>query len=397
MLIQTVATLLVLGLRPVVGTPLAENQCVVHQLDSLVVHQLLAYTNATLRHIQEVKSQIGGSSDRLDVGENTDGPLSAGFSSRLLVMLVNKLETEQTRQSQEIARLSEQVRALSGQNTDGSCNHQRVSAIDSLSLAVQQLQQEVRQLGSHQIVLAHSNTPSQPQPTPIHNQNCNFPATDRPRHCYDLMQAGKSQSGVYEIFPVGCGRRDVGLQVWCDLENEGGGWTVILSRQPLDKQVNFNRGWRDYRTGFGDPSTEFWIGNDVLHDMTARQPQMLRVDLGDWDGEKRWAEYHAFMVEDEDSEFRLHVSQFSGNAGDSLVIHDNMRFSTSDRDNDNHETNCAVTYHGGFWYQKCHTASPTSLLLEKQKSTRGINWNTWYSDRTTLKNVTFKIRPKTCQ
>lgn len=75
-------------------------------------------------------------------------------------------------------------------------------------------------------------------------------------------------------------------------------------------------------------------GNEVLHELTTGRSQILRVDLGDWDGAKRHAEYQVFLVEDEGSEFRLHLGQYTGDAGNGLLPHDNMLFSTTDRDND---------------------------------------------------------------
>lgn len=173
-------TLLALGVRAAQDTPVTENTCIVHPLSSEVLHQLLADTNATLRHMQDLKLLLG-SHQRLDVPESMDAPASGG-STALLLLLLSNLETEQNRQGQEIERLNEQVRTLSGQNTDGSNNQQRGAAIDSLLLAVQQLQQEVRQLGSPHTVPTNSNTLvqlQQPQQQLQQSNNCIIHESDR--------------------------------------------------------------------------------------------------------------------------------------------------------------------------------------------------------------------------
>lgn len=50
------------------------------------------------------------------------------------------------------------------------------------------------------------------------------------------------------------------LQVWCDHTTNGGGWTVILSRMEQPQQEDFSKNWAEYKTGFGDPAAEHWIG-----------------------------------------------------------------------------------------------------------------------------------------
>ncbi|XP_066958935.1 angiopoietin-related protein 7-like [Macrobrachium rosenbergii] len=118
--------------------------------------------------------------------------------------------------------------------------------------------------------------------------------------------------------------------------------------------------------------------------------------MEDWDGAKRYVEYNFFIVEGEDREYRLHVGGYSGDGGDSLAYHNNMAFTTIDHDNDLHDGNCATLFGGGFWYNKCHQVSATSALLEKQQNTKGINWSTWYTDRTTLKEIYFKVKEPPC-
>ena len=40
----------------------------------------------------------------------------------------------------------------------------------------------------------------------------------------DLLCDGELSSGVYTIYPSGDG--STGIQVWCDQQQHGGGWTV---------------------------------------------------------------------------------------------------------------------------------------------------------------------------
>ena len=48
------------------------------------------------------------------------------------------------------------------------------------------------------------------------------------------------------------------LQVYCDMESDGGGWVVFQRR--MDGTVDFYRNWADYVKGFGDLNGEFWLG-----------------------------------------------------------------------------------------------------------------------------------------
>eukprot|EP00058_Branchiostoma_floridae_P003908 XP_002589396.1 hypothetical protein BRAFLDRAFT_77839 [Branchiostoma floridae] len=72
----------------------------------------------------------------------------------------------------------------------------------------------------------------------------------------------------------------------------GGGWTVIQRRQ--DGWVPFNRNWEEYKLGFGNKNGEYWLGNDNIHFLTNQKNYRLRIDLLDWQGESRWAEYSTF-------------------------------------------------------------------------------------------------------
>lgn len=78
----------------------------------------------------------------------------------------------------------------------------------------------------------------------------------------------------------------------CIMYVSGGGWTVIQRRQ--DGSVNFDRSWNEYKEGFGDLHTEYWLGNEHIHDLTSQGDYMLRIDLEDWSNKHKHALYQSF-------------------------------------------------------------------------------------------------------
>ena len=115
------------------------------------------------------------------------------------------------------------------------------------------------------------------------------------------------------------------MQVLCDMNTDGGGWTVFQKR--LDGSVDFFLGWESYKYGFGNPNSEFWLGNDNLHHLTDSDDVMLRFDQEDFEGNITYAEYTTFKVADEADKYRLLIGGYSGTAGDSMLGHDSMRVS----------------------------------------------------------------------
>ena len=180
------------------------------------------------------------------------------------------------------------------------------------------------------------------------------------------------------------------FNVYCDMRTDGGGWTVFQRRQ--DGSVDFYRGWNDYKSGFGQLTAEFWLGNDKIHRLTAARPSTLRVELEDWNGVRVYAKYGKFNIGDEQAKYRLEVGSYSGTAGDSLAYHNKMAFSTKDRDNEIDSRNCAVMYTGAWWYKGCYYANLNGKYLGNKHDHRGAMWYRFRSSLS-LKFTEMKLRP----
>ncbi|CAC5412588.1 unnamed protein product [Mytilus coruscus] len=171
--------------------------------------------------------------------------------------------------------------------------------------------------------------------------------TEKPKDCTDIsVQCNACYSGVYPIFPVGSS----GVDVLCIMKTYGYSWTVLLRR--IDGSINFYRNWKQYKDGFGNLFGEYWI---------------------------------------EDKKYQLTIGGYNGTAGDSMINHNNMTFSTFDNDNyiDPMCADCPVNYHGGYWYHCCFESHLTGPIVGGYD---GMVWLTW--DRyNSLKTARMMIRP----
>uniref|UniRef100_A0A3Q0T1V1 Fibrinogen-like protein 1 n=1 Tax=Amphilophus citrinellus TaxID=61819 RepID=A0A3Q0T1V1_AMPCI len=220
--------------------------------------------------------------------------------------------------------------------------------------------------------------------------------------CSQLFSAGYKSSGSYRIKASGSLSP---VQVYCDM-SDGGGWTVIQRR--INGAQTFNRSWEEYKDGFGDMDAEFWIGNDNLHYITEQGNYTLRINLEDFDGNQRYAEYKNFRVADEKDHYRLSFGAYLGTAGDALsgsyqagvsewASHQGIKFSTYDQDNDNYNGNCAKEDKGGWWFNKCHSAHLNGKYYPNghysSVTDDGVIWYTWRGWWYSLKTSIMKLRP----
>ncbi|XP_062142451.1 fibrinogen-like protein 1 isoform X1 [Drosophila sulfurigaster albostrigata] len=180
--------------------------------------------------------------------------------------------------------------------------------------------------------------------------------------------------------------------VYCDSELIGSGWTVIQRRK--DASESFNRGWTDYRRGFGNLENNFFIGLEKLYLLTNQKPHELYIYLQSSDNEVRHVQYSLFKIADESENYKLlSVGNPSGNAEDSMAVHVGMMFSTYDRDNDKSSDNCAFEWNSGWWFSACYHGNLNGIYKDNVTNLEnGIRWNSWDSKKE-FTFVQMMIRP----
>ncbi|XP_055933079.1 techylectin-5A-like [Argiope bruennichi] len=189
-----------------------------------------------------------------------------------------------------------------------------------------------------------------------------------PRDCSDHLMNGNYESRIYTIFP-----NSKSLNVYCDMDTDGGGWTVIQRRGNYTPQEKFYRDWNDYKHGFGNVDRDFWLGNDNIHTLSTLMPVEIRFDLADVRGNRRYAVYKSFYIDNEKKDYTLHISGYSGNAGDGMKFHNGQPFSTKDRGN----YQAVLAIYGPWWIFEWAYVHLNGFYSPGENDFQAIHWYKW--------------------
>ncbi|KAI1901841.1 hypothetical protein AGOR_G00038540 [Albula goreensis] len=361
---------------------------------------LLSQSAEQTRKLTDVETQVLNQTSRLEI-QLLEYSLST-----------HKLEKQILQQTQEISRLGDKNSFL----------EQRLAAMESRhAQELQGLQREKVQLEelldrqSHLVTqLEHELGSSTRNSTQIQRQQASLMETVQQllamvTHCNDISSVPKEEATSFqdcaEIFKSGITENGVytlhfpnstqPVKVFCDMKTRGGGWTVLQHRQ--DGSVDFNRGWKDYKTGFGDPSGEHWLGNDIIHLLTSAQDYNLQVQVRDAQGNEAYSHYDHFYIDGEEKNYSLHFRGFSGTAGrTSSLTHSGTQFSTKDQDNDNCSCKCAQMASGGWWFDACGPSNLNGIYYGSGSNVvryNGIKWYYWKGPSMVATVTTMMVRP----
>ena len=198
-----------------------------------------------------------------------------------------------------------------------------------------------------------------------------------PRDCSELQLTNR-RNGSYTIFPYGVS--NVSTSVYCEFDSDGT-WTVIQRR--FNGSVDFYRNWKNYKRGFGSSDGEYWLGNDVIHQLTSLGNYSLKILLTDWYNVRSYAEYSVFYVGSETHKYKLKIGGYSGDAGDSMALHNGGQFSTWDKDNDKVAGQSCVSNcgRGAWWHTNCCHSSLNGVYSHYSTwQTSGIEWDITSTD-----------------
>ncbi|XP_050086521.1 ryncolin-1-like [Anopheles aquasalis] len=161
-------------------------------------------------------------------------------------------------------------------------------------------------------------------------------------------------SNVSGVYLIHVNNDSSPFKMYCEQEKFDGGWIVVQHR--FNGSVDFYRNWTEYREGFGELENEFWLGLELVHQLTTARAHEIIFEIEDFSDNYGYARYNEFKIGSESEQYCLTIGKYSGTAGDAMGLHKGIKFSTMDRDNDGDNGHCAQKWASAWWYNGCSDA-----------------------------------------
>eukprot|EP00066_Takifugu_rubripes_P027000 XP_011616266.1 PREDICTED: angiopoietin-4-like [Takifugu rubripes] len=356
---------------------------------------LLTHTAEQSRKLSLVEAQMLNHTSRMEI-QLLENSLSTNKLEKELLLQTSELSQLRAKNShleRKVQKLESQQRGelesmREERNRLQSVVRNQLAAIEVAGAAAQIRQQQ--QHGAAAATGAADGVRAHPH---AHGHHGSPPQIQLWRDCADVSKAGHAVSGLYHIY---ISNRSEPVQVYCDMETSGGGWTVVQRR--FNGSVDFQRSWREYKMGFGDVLGEHWLGNEALHLLTSQGQYSLRVELKDWEGNSAHSHYDRVTLSNERQQYRLYLRGYSGSAGrQSSVASQGAGFSTRDQDNDNCDhCKCALMLTGGWWFDACGFSNLNGIYYTVGHNIRklnGIKWHHFRGPSYSLRSTSMMVRP----
>ena len=184
------------------------------------------------------------------------------------------------------------------------------------------------------------------------------------QNCGQLHALGETETGVHKVRPNPEVENDI--FVYCDHDTERGGW-LVLQRRSANGDLNMTQSWDMYTDGFGNVSTEFWIGNKYLSQLTNHTAYEIMFLFKRANGSVlKKTKCDAFNVSSEEENYRLELGTCEGPDAEILKFSNWTEFSTWDKDNGVSSLNCTSEI-TGWWFGSCN-----SYINDKTMSCVGL-------------------------